>query len=652
MTNSFYLTLLIFILSFHAIGQNTPNEYFYEQEMQNKIEYQEQLSRLAPDTTIDIKFYHLDIEIAVDSPYINGSVSGMFMPKISNLTEFILDFDSAFTIEEIVGNVSSYYSQNNKIHITTDQAYSPDDEVNYTISYKGVPQMPGGYKGLRYETHGDNEPVIATLSTPFLAHSWWPCNDGPMDKADSVFVDITIKDTVINEIPLMAVSNGILESTELNNGKKTFRWRHRYPIVPYYVMAAISNYVEFTEMYTGVEGESFPLSYYVFENHLNDAQQGVEQLPEVMDFFSSIFGPYPFASEKYGMTQLGFYGGIENQTNTIINNMGIGWFDVSVHELAHMWFADMITCYDWHHGWINEGFATYAEALWLEYNNGMDAYFYEMNSTKYFNGGTVYLEDDSNPFQIFVSIIYNKGSWVLHMLRGIVGDDVFFQIIKEYATSGQFMYKSAATEDFQELCEDISGQDLDYFFLQWIYDEYYPQYRYNYQQNNTTGQIGITIEQTQSGQGWRPFFTMPVQLHIEYTDNSSDIITVFNDKQLQTWYFDSEKELAYVEFDPQEWILRTTHYDPALPVNVNKSELTDLKLYPNPFKDYLWIDWPAEHNSKLRYTLVDLAGREISKGLIDINDNCVNINQLHQGVYLITIQNQDGQIIQRKVIKQ
>ena len=108
----------------------------------------------------------------------------------------------------------------------------------------------------------------------------------------------------------------------------------------------------------------------MFKSHLNTAQLGVAQIPDVVDFFTEAFGPYPFRKEKYAMTQLGFFGGIENQTNSEVNNMGNSWIYVSVHELAHQWFADMITCQIGNQGWLNEGFASYAEALYNEHANG------------------------------------------------------------------------------------------------------------------------------------------------------------------------------------------------------------------------------------------------------------------------------------------
>ncbi len=248
---------------------------------------------------------------------------------------------------------------------------------------------------------------------------------------------------------LWLFQTGYLKTLKSMDAEKTFMWRHRYPVVTYYVMVAVSNYVQFQDTYSGSSGISFPLDYYVFEDDLEASQEGVAEMPQVIGFFSDVFGVYPFSNEKYGMTQLGFYGAIENQTNTIINNMMISWFDVSVHELAHMWYGDMITCANWHHGWLNEGFATYAEALWAEHVYGYEGYLSNMALNQFFGGGTLYLQNAQDTFNIFQGIIYSKGAYVLHMLRGLTGDDVFFSSISDYSLNPEFMYNNATTEDLQ-----------------------------------------------------------------------------------------------------------------------------------------------------------------------------------------------------------
>lgn len=622
-------------------------------EMQTWREMIERQQSHINDSTIDVKFYHLDIEIGIQSPYISGNVMCRFEPENVAIDQLFLDLSGALTVTEISSPCESFTQSDNKIWIQLDQFYQPGDVIDLTINYTGTPIMPGGYKGLRYETHGNDEPIIATLSTPYLAHYWYPCKDGPEDKADSVYIDITIDDVVVNGLDMIAISNGVLEETVTSGGKKTFKWRHRYPIVTYYIMAAISNYDVIQQQFDDGEGVVFPLDYYVFSEDYSEQESGVEDIPAAIQFFSSIFGTYPFATEKFGMTQLGYYGAIENQTNVIQNTMEPNWFMISVHELAHMWFADMITCETWHHGWLNEGFATYSEALWTEHQSGINAYHNYMNGMQYFDGGTVYLQDTDDPFEIFIPIIYNKGAWVLHMLRGVVGDSLFFESLSNYALDTNFMYMSATTEQLQEVFELSCETDLDYFFDQWIYDEYFPIYTYNYIQEEN-GNLFVMIYQSQEELlDRRPVFEMPVPIWIGFEDGTDTTITVWNDKQLQEFEFLLEKEVSWVEIDPEKWILRITNFESGLPVSLSEiTEDSPVHTFPNPVEDYIYFEFSKDIDPSGRLSIYDISGKTIQEENIVSKRQQIDLSGLKPGVYFYRLFNDKNNYIScGKIIK-
>jgi aminopeptidase N len=619
---------IVLVLSYSAAafaGNSAAKEMLYQAEFQNWLEYIERYQDFTPDTSTDAKFYYIDVDIALDSPFIQGNVLCEFDILEPNLQQIALNLRQSLTIDSITGDVSGYTFDNDTIYVDLDRPYNPGESIRTTVYYHGVPELAGGYKGLRYETHAGGEPIIATLSTPYLSHYWWPCKDGPGDKPDSVYIDIAIPDTVIGGYPLIATSNGVLEQVVEEDGKRIFQWRERYPIVPYYVMAAISNYREYQQIYSGDYGETFPIDYYIFDEDYSSAVAGVERLPEVINLFSILFGKYPFDTEKYGMSQLGYYGAIENQTNTIQNNMSPDWFDTSVHELAHMWFGDMITCRDWHHGWLNEGFATYAEALWAEEVGGTAAYRNNMAGNEYYDGGTVYLQDVSNPYSgVFVAIIYYKGAYVLHMLRGILGDTDFFETIYVYSQRPAFRYDHAVTEKFQAVCEQVADIDLDFFFDQWIYDEYYPRYEYGYYQNPVTYETSVSIEQVQVDYGWRSIFEMPVQLKFQFETAGDTVITVWNDQILQEFQFDFTDVLTRVVLDPDDWILKRTQVVDVGDTPPSGSDLPKSyslsQNYPNPFNPSTTIAFnlpgtPGERQH-VDLTIYDIRGRRV-KTLVD-----------------------------------
>ncbi len=632
--------LLIAFLSYftlNSVGQSVDNRSYEQTFANNKQAVVAGSAGLSNDTNFNAIFYNIDLEVALDSSYIQGSVSYILVSEINGLNSIKLDLDSVFSIDSISSPSSSYSFSNNVIKINFTNNYNIWDTISFTIYYRGMTVLAGGYKSLRYETHDGNEPIIATLSTPYLAHTWWPCKDGTSDKADSTYINITVKDTVISNLQLIAVSNGLLDTVETKDNKKTFRWRHTYPCVPYYIMMAISNYDHFQQVYQDTN-YSFPIDYYVFSSHKADAQAGVAMMPDAISYFTSIFGPYPFLREKYGMTQLGYYGAIENQTNTIINNMSIGWFYTSVHELAHQWFGDMITCDTWHNGWLNEGFASYAEALYAEHVGGYSAYMDYMAGFKFYDDGTIYMQDVSNPYTVFQPIIYNKGAYVLHMLRGVLGDSVFFAAIKTYATNSNFMYKNASTEDFQAVCENVSGQNLDYFFDQWIYDRRYPMYNYDFEKS--CGQeYEIAIEQVQQKLNWRIVFKMPLDILVEYSDGSDSLFTYFVDSQNNSYGGCVGENVVNVKLDPNNKVLCRTKRDLSVDVGIDIASKEPFYVYPNPNKGIFIVKLPRSDNgSIIQFRINDLSGKQIYFSENSIGSNSlkrIDISSYNQGVYIL-----------------
>jgi hypothetical protein len=351
---------------------------------------------------------------------------------------------------------------------------------------------------------------------------------------------------------LIVASNGTLRSLTNNGATDTYYWHEGYPISTYLVSVAIHPYTTFSHWYKYSPADSMEVQYYVFPSHYGSVQATYALTVPMIELFASLFGEYPFLDEKYGHAEFTWGGGMEHQT---ITSLG-GWSEYLIaHELAHQWWGDMVTCDDFHHIWMNEGFATYSEALWSEFTYGMATYHQDMTAAKYFGAGTIYVPDTSNWGRIFHSgLSYNKGSWVLHMLRHVVGDTAFFDILQTYYADSRYQYGTVTTEQFRDLCEDVSGMELDFFFHQWIYEEYYPTYSYSWNAAPNGGffDIDLTISQLQTNH----IFTMPIDVKIQTVFGDTTLV-VWDSLATQQFVLTVADEPTGLELDPDEWILRS-----------------------------------------------------------------------------------------------
>ncbi|MEY4928118.1 MAG: hypothetical protein RI894_2556, partial [Bacteroidota bacterium] len=254
--------------------------------------------KVANDPTgFGVLHYTINVEPTLDKPYLKGEVVGDFVSTSDNLTGITLNLHTQYKVAKVEGASSFQQEKNNTLTVVLPAAKRFAEEFRLTISYEGEPPLVANgtiKKGLRWEKHNDGkDPIIANLSTPFLAYLWYPCKDGPSGKIQNgVNVNITVPEIQFNEVDVVGVSNGVLREVVKKNGKVTYKWEHNYPIVPYYVMCAVSNFQKLQQDYTDPYGNKFPLEYYVFKEHVNDAKAGTADMPKVMDFFSTTFGEY------------------------------------------------------------------------------------------------------------------------------------------------------------------------------------------------------------------------------------------------------------------------------------------------------------------------------------------------------------------------
>ena len=492
----------------------------------------------------DVLHYEFNWKLDFESQHIVGKAVVKIRSQ-STLNKITLHLSDNMNVTGITQDLTpvSFSHQNDLLDIYPLQTLDPDEKLTVTISYSGFPQS-----GLNFTYHGE-DPIIWSLDEPNGAREWFPCYDVPSDKA-TVKMFITVADSMI------VASNGDLIDVKSNPDQtKTYTWEENYPISTYLISIAATNYETFSDVYTsGLE--TMEVFYYVYPEHLTQAIEDFSVTVPMMEFYADVFGEYPFLEEKYGMAVIPGNSSMEHQTCTSLSSRlvtGTHQYDyILAHELAHQWWGDLVTLTDWADIWLNEGFATYSDALWVENLYGLEGLKSRMADFKY--QYMIRHEGEDHPLydpplgHLFCEIEYEKGAWVLHMLRFVVGDDNFWQILKEYAQL--YAYSNASTEDFQAVCEQIFGADLGWFFDQWIYEAGYPVYQFGWGFSDQN-KIRIVIHQIQEE---FPLFKMPVELEFILPSGSIKKV-VWVEEEKNVFEFDFQERPLNVLFDPDSWIL-------------------------------------------------------------------------------------------------
>ena len=553
---------------------------------------------------IDALYYRIDVHLKPDSNMTDGTYLARFQVVDTTLTQLELNFDT-MTQRHILslivnGDSVDYTHTNDLLVIPVADSLQIGDTLEVVTHVRTGPLPDSDDRGFNWDTQY-GERLIYTNSQPYDAREWWPSKDYPSDKPDSMDMIIRVPEAMV------VASNGRLQSVvEHGDGTRTWHWHEGYPIATYLVSLSIYPFFQWSDTYVDANGDSLPILYFTFRDTLTETPdylvENYRKTPDMIEAFVERFGPYPFMGEKYGHAEWGESYGMEHQTLT---SMGDPTERRVAHELAHMWWGDMITCDSYHHIWLNEGFARYAEALWWEASRGALGYREKMMSHAYYGGGTVYVEDPENENIFDFQLSYNKASWVLHMLRHVVGDSTFFEILHTYGEDPEVKHASATTAQFQAICEAVSGHDLNSFFQQWIYGQYYPIYRIGYTQLIDT----VLIEVAQQGMD----FDMPVDL-VVVTPDTALWTTLRITEGYERFYIPlpAGQMVTAISLDPYNWVLKDVEYV----VNVQEvpaepAEFALTGIYPNPFNEQVRIDYHLPQPAAVRVTIHDLAGRQV-----------------------------------------
>lgn len=575
----------------------------------------------------DIQYHRLRFRVNPAIQFIDGEITTKYIAK-ENMNTITFDLSNDLVVSAVKqrGEVLNFTrSTTNELVINLPITQNTGVLDSLSVTYSGVPPT-SGFESFVTSQHSGS-PVLWTFSEPFGAMEWWPCKQDLNDKADSI--DVFITTPSIN----VAVSNGLERSKKDNgDGTHTTHFHHGYPIPAYLIAIAATNYTVYTQQ-AGTVPNQFPVINYIYPESLASNLTKLDQTPLLIDFYESVFTPYPFREEKYGHAQFGWGGGMEHTTVSFM----VGFDrDLIAHELAHQWFGNKVTCGSWKDIWLNEGFATYLASMAIEHFDGEAAFTSDknnmINNITATSGGAIYLTDTeaTDVNRIFDSrYSYNKGAMVLHMLRFKLGDANFFQGVKNYLNDPALAYNYAKTPDLQAHLESVSGINLTEFFSDWVYNQGYPSYTI-VATNYASGQVQIAINQTQSHPSVS-FFEMPVPIRFIGSLGEQKEVILDNTFNGQTFLVDIPFVLSSIVFDSKKDIISRSN---SATLGSESFDLkTEISLFPNPTSNHLTLQLPRGIT-----VLETVIYSNIGKKVIETNSEISwDISSLATGVYYLKI---------------
>jgi aminopeptidase N len=589
------------------------------------------------DAGWDVQHYVIDIEIDPVAQSIAGSVSVRFAVTAATLDTVSLHLNDGLNVSGVFEDATprAYARGGGVIDIDLGGPRALDDTVTVTVNYDGFPAPPG----LRFHAR-----AVYNLSEPDYARNWFPCYDEPWDKATSEMICTVPDDRV-------CASNGLLVS-EVNNGDgtKTYHWSTRYRLATYLVSVAISGYTSWSDWFHYSPTDSMEMPYYVYPYKEAAARIDFAPTPAMMQFFSDTFGMYPYVEEKYGTAMAEVGGGMENFTCTTYGQVlvtGDNRYDwVVAHEVAHSWWGNSVTMADWPDIWLNEGFATYSDALWSEHIGGPAELNARMEGFK-----AEYFDEDTNdgrfpiydPVILFGATVYEKGAWILHMLRYVVGDTTFFDILRTYQST--YAHSNADTEQFKAVCEAVSGMDLTAFFDEWVYQAGFPWYGYSWLTYEAGGYhyVRARVIQVQTS---APVFTIPVEFMVSTTagDTTVRVPVASND---DSFLIRVDDPVVGVTFDPGNHILKLVNPISVAADAPGRPPALSAAVVPNPGGRRVQLQFLLPEDGDVVLEIYDvkgrLAGRITREGLtadrhaIELFDERPGLDLGRSGVYFYRI---------------
>jgi aminopeptidase N len=502
--------------------------------------------------SFDVRHYLINVESPMTSRYISGCVTIACRSNQANLMQVDLQLGGLNVDSVLVdGQPAVYTFVAETILVTLPTAMNQGDSFNVKVGYSGT---PSGSLGYIYST--SYHTTAYTLGCPFSTKRWMPCYDNLIDKADrGCEMYITVPDS------FTVCATGKFIGKTVDQGKATYHWKHDYPISPYLIHFSASIFQMITHWYRPAPAESIEVRYYMWIPDTIYAPSSLSLITDMMAYYDSLFGSYPF--ERYGMDFIYpfYYGGMEHQTNSTIirswlvqhNHYGMA------HELSHQWWGDMATCFSWRNVWINEGFATYCDALYQGHNENQAAFMTTMLSRR----SDYFTAEGGNPHPVYdppENLLYDwghsycKGSWILHMMRYLCGTDSAWLHLMT-AVRDSFAYKNVSTDDLNRIMSRELSADYTWFFSEWVYQMGYPWYQIIWNKLYETPNWRLVLDVNQVQTIGPPVFHMPVPLGVSYASGDT-LLTLSVNQSPQHYEYILPQEPTGIIVDPDNWLIQ------------------------------------------------------------------------------------------------
>ncbi len=533
----------------------------------------------APDRLVDILNLALDVTPNFKRRSIAASATLEFQPIAKPLRELSLNAVD-LNVSKIDSNheIQAWQTTLDKIVITFKRPIRPGQKARVTVVYTAEPK-----EGLYFRTEamgypkGDDQ--LWSQGEPHMHRHWFPSHDFPNEKFTS---------EIVCRVPrgMTVLSNGRLLNQKANdaNGLVAFHWKQDKPHVNYLISLVAGHFRKLEDKH-----KDTPLALYTPPSEFAVATNSFRDTKAIMAFFEKEIGvPYPW-DKYYNVCVHGFmWGGMENTSVTTLTTRTLfsaesenlrSSMALDAHEMAHQWFGDLVTCKDWSHLWLNEGFATFYESLYEEHKNGPDAQRYDMfknaagilskkNDTRAIHSRK--FNDPEDQFREYGYLAYPKGAWVLHMLRSQLGPELFRKCIKTYLQ--RHRHQSVVTEDLNSVIEELSGRSFDRFFNQWVYHAHHPELAVSYSWDETAKLAKVSVQQTQKTSDNVLLFQFPVTLRFKSGETVHDHAIVVT-QQREDFYVRLKARPEIVRFDPDYTLLAKTSFN--LPMPMLKAQLAD-----------------------------------------------------------------------------